>query len=180
MGQRNSFNEMLNVLQSACLPFAMLPLLHLARDERLMGRFANGPRLNRVVTTAIEVRAVVAEPVADEDRRRLDAAAVPQQAPVLAAEAAELVAVAAVGAAGAEELAAVERRVDGRVVEAGAVSQNVGTTARRGEAHRRDERRQAPQRGHLGELAGRRISGSPCLAGFPCSTFTSSSTCVDV
>lgn len=52
MGQRNSFNEMLNVLQSACLPFAMLPLLHLARDERLMGRFANGPRLNRVVTTA--------------------------------------------------------------------------------------------------------------------------------
>ena len=119
----------------------------------------------------VEVRAVVAEPVADEDRRRLDAAAVPQQAPVLAAEAAELVAVAAVGAAGAEELAAVERRVDGRVVEAGPITQCIGARGRRGEAHRRDKRRQAPQRGHL-KAASCRISGSPCLAGFPCGMFT--------
>ena len=61
------------------------------------------------------------------------------------------------------------------LVEAGAIPQNVTAAARRGEAHRRDERRQAPQRGHL-KAASCRISGSPCLAGFPCGTFTSSST----
>lgn len=41
----NNINEYLNVLQSVQLPFAMLPVLHFAGSQRVMGRFASGPIL---------------------------------------------------------------------------------------------------------------------------------------
>ena len=52
---QNSINEGLNVLQSAVLPFAMLPLLHLTSKPDLMGRFVTGPRLAAAARVAATV-----------------------------------------------------------------------------------------------------------------------------
>jgi NRAMP (natural resistance-associated macrophage protein)-like metal ion transporter len=41
----NNINEYLNILQSVQLPFAMLPVLHFAASDRLMGRFRSSPTL---------------------------------------------------------------------------------------------------------------------------------------
>ena len=42
-GALNSVNEYLNILQSVQLPFAMLPALHFAASNRLLGRFRSPP-----------------------------------------------------------------------------------------------------------------------------------------
>jgi len=44
----NKINELLNVLQSVQLPFAMLPVLHFAAQQELLGRFTSGPRLTAI------------------------------------------------------------------------------------------------------------------------------------
>merc|ERR1711998_513918 len=55
----NMINEYLNVLQSVRLPFAMLPVLHFAAQNHLMGRFRSGTCLTIVSSLlAVSVLAV--------------------------------------------------------------------------------------------------------------------------
>ena len=46
----NNINEYLNILQSVQLPFAMLPVLHFAAQESLLGRFKSKTVLSAVTT----------------------------------------------------------------------------------------------------------------------------------
>lgn len=49
-GALNAVNECLNVMQSVLLPFAMLPVLHFAAAQRLMGRFRSPPLMMTLST----------------------------------------------------------------------------------------------------------------------------------
>jgi natural resistance-associated macrophage protein len=54
----NSINEYLNILQSIQLPFAMLPVLHFASKDELLGRFRSGTILS-VISTALALLVIV-------------------------------------------------------------------------------------------------------------------------